>query len=285
MKNAIEVKNLVKEYKDFKLDNINLEIKKGCIVGLIGENGAGKTTLIKSLLNIIKISKGNIKIFDKDYIKNEQIIKDDIGVVLDNMFFPEILSPKDINLIMKDIFKKWDEQIFNKYLKDFGLSKNKKIKEMSKGMRKKLEIATALSHHPKLLILDEPTSGLDPVVRSEVLDIFLNFIQNEENTILLSTHITSDLENIADHIVFIDNGKKVLDKSRDDIIDNYGILKCDIKYFDKIDKNDIVKYKKNKYDCQILVDNINEIRNKYKDCIIDKITLDDLMVLMVKGEK
>ncbi len=285
MKNAIEVKNLVKEYKGFKLDNINLEIKKGCIVGLIGENGAGKTTLIKSLLNIIKISKGNIKIFDKDYIKNEQIIKDDIGVVLDNMFFPEILSPKDINLIMKDIFKKWDEQIFNKYLKDFGLSKNKKIKEMSKGMRKKLEIATALSHHPKLLILDEPTSGLDPVVRSEVLDIFLNFIQNEENTILLSTHITSDLENIADHIVFIDNGKKVLDKSRDDIIDNYGILKCDIKYFDKIDKNDIVKYKKNKYDCQILVDNINEIRNKYKDCIIDKITLDDLMVLMVKGEK
>lgn len=285
MKNAIEVKNLVKEYKDFKLDNINLEIKKGCIVGLIGENGAGKTTLIKSLLNIIKISKGNIKIFDKDYIKNEQIIKDDIGVVLDNMFFPEILSPKDINLIMKDIFKKWDEQIFNKYLKDFGLSKNKKIKEMSKGMRKKLEIATALSHHPKLLILDEPTSGLDPVVRSEVLDIFLNFIQNEENTILLSTHITSDLENIADHIVFIDNGKKVLDKSRDDIIDNYGILKCDIKYFDKIDKNDIVKYKKNKYDCQVLVDNINEIRNKYKDCIIDKITLDDLMVLMVKGEK
>lgn len=285
MKNAIEVKNLVKEYKDFKLDNINLEIKKGCIVGLIGENGAGKTTLIKSLLNIIKISKGNIKIFDKDYIKNEQIIKEDIGVVLDNMFFPEILSPKDINLIMKDIFKKWDEQIFNKYLKDFGLSKNKKIKEMSKGMRKKLEIATALSHHPKLLILDEPTSGLDPVVRSEVLDIFLNFIQNEENTILLSTHITSDLENIADHIVFIDNGKKVLDKSRDDIIDNYGILKCDIKYFDKIDKNDIVKYKKNKYDCQVLVDNINEIRNKYKDCIIDKITLDDLMVLMVKGEK
>jgi len=285
MKNAIEVKNLTKEYKDFKLDNINLEIKKGCIVGLIGENGAGKTTLIKSLLNIIKISKGNIKIFDKDYIKNEQAIKEDIGVVLDNMFFPEILSPGDINLIMKDIFKKWDEEVFNKYLKDFDLSKNKKIKEMSKGMRKKLEIATALSHHPKLLILDEPTSGLDPVVRSEVLDIFLNFIQNEENTILLSTHITSDLENIADHIVFIDNGRKVLDKSRDDIIDNYGILKCDIKYFDKIDKNDIVKYKKNKYDCQILVDNINEIRNKYKDCIIDKITLDDLMVLMVKGEK
>jgi len=145
MKNAIEVKNLTKEYKDFKLDNINLEIKKGCIVGLIGENGAGKTTLIKSLLNIIKISKGNIKIFDKDYIKNEQAIKEDIGVVLDNMFFPEILSPGDINLIMKDIFKKWDEEVFNKYLKDFDLSKNKKIKEMSKGMRKKLEIATALS--------------------------------------------------------------------------------------------------------------------------------------------
>ena len=156
---------------------------------------------------------------------------------------------------------------------------------MSKGMRKKLEIATALSHHPKLLILDEPTSGLDPVVRNEVLDIFLDFIQDEEHTILLSTHITSDLEHIADKIIFINQGKVVLDQSRDDLLDNYGILKCDVDKFDTISKDDIIAYKKNKYDYEILINDINKIKKKYKDFIIDKITLEELMVLMIKGEK
>ena len=152
-------------------------------------------------------------------------------------------------------------------------------------MRKKFEIATALSHHPKLLILDEPTSGLDPVVRNEVLDIFLKFIADEEHTILLSTHITSDLEHIADNIIFIDNGQIILEDTRDNIMDTYGILKCDIDYFRNIDKKDMISYKKNKYDYHILVKNINQIYKKYSNCIIDKITLEDLMVLMIKGEK
>ena len=208
MTNIIEIKNLVKKYDNrFTLGSIDLELPNGVIVGLIGENGAGKTTLIKSILNILKIDEGNIKIFNKDFNKEENTIKEDIGVVLDNMFFPEILTPKDINIVMKDIYKKWDEELFKKYLNDFGLNINKQIKTMSKGMRKKLEIATSLSHHPKILILDEPTSGLDPVVRNEVLDIFLDFIQDEEHTILLSTHITSDLEHIADKIIFINKGK------------------------------------------------------------------------------
>ena len=176
MKNAIEIRNLVKSYSDkFTLGEINLDIPSGIIIGLIGENGAGKTTLIKSILNIIRSDKGNIKIFEKDIKINESEIKENIGVVLDNMFFPELLMPKDINSIMKDVYKNWDEQLFNKYLSEFKLKNNQSIKSMSKGMRKKLEIATALSHHPKLLILDEPTSGLDPVVRNEVLDIFLDF--------------------------------------------------------------------------------------------------------------
>lgn len=286
MKNAIEIRNLVKNYGDkFTLGEINLDIPSGIIIGLIGENGAGKTTLIKSILNIIRSDKGNIKIFEKEVKKNECEIKENIGVVLDNMFFPELLMPKDINSIMKDVYKNWDEQLFNKYLSEFKLKNNQSIKSMSKGMRKKLEIATALSHHPKLLILDEPTSGLDPVVRNEVLDIFLDFIQDEEHTILLSTHITSDLEHIADKIIFINQGKVVLDQSRDDLLDNYGILKCDVDNFDTISKDDIIAYKKNKYDCEILVNDINKIKKKYKDFIVDKITLEELMVLMIKGEK
>ena len=286
MKNAIEIRNLVKNYGDkFTLGEINLDIPSGIIIGLIGENGAGKTTLIKSILNIIRLDKGNIKIFEKDIKINESEIKENIGVVLDNMFFPELLMPKDINSIMKDVYKNWDEQLFNKYLSEFKLKNNQSIKSMSKGMRKKLEIATALSHHPKLLILDEPTSGLDPVVRNEVLDIFLDFIQDEEHTILLSTHITSDLEHIADKIIFINQGKVVLDQSRDDLLDNYGILKCDVDKFDTISKDDIIAYKKNKYDCEILVNDINKIKKKYKDFIVDKITLEELMVLMIKGEK
>ena len=286
MKNAIEIRNLVKNYGDkFTLGEINLDIPSGIIIGLIGENGAGKTTLIKSILNIIRLDKGNIKIFEKDIKINESEIKENIGVVLDNMIFPELLMPKDINSIMKDVYKNWDEQLFNKYLSEFKLKNNQSIKSMSKGMRKKLEIATALSHHPKLLILDEPTSGLDPVVRNEVLDIFLDFIQDEEHTILLSTHITSDLEHIADKIIFINQGKVVLDQSRDDLLDNYGILKCDVDKFDTISKDDIIAYKKNKYDYEILINDINKIRKKYKDFIVDKITLEELMVLMIKGEK
>ena len=186
---------------------------------------------------------------------------------------------------MKDVYKNWDDSLFANYMDKFNLPINKPIKTMSKGMRKKLEIATALSHHPKLLILDEPTSGLDPVVRSEVLDIFLDFIKDENHTILLSTHITSDLEHIADYIVCIDEGKIVLDKTRDDILENYGILKCDIDKFDTISKEDMICYRKNKYDYEILVADKEKISRKYSDFIVDKITLEELMVLMIKGEK
>lgn len=286
MENIIEIKNLKKKYDDkFELGKIDIAIQKGVIVGLIGENGAGKTTLIKSMLNIIKIDSGEIKIFGKDYKKEEKEIKEDIGVVLDNMFFPELLNAKDINNVMKDVYKNWDSELYFSYLKEFDLPDNKPLKSMSKGMRKKLEIATALAHKPKLLILDEPTSGLDPVVRNEVLDIFLKFIEDEEHSILLSTHITSDLEHIADEIIFIDKGKKVLQKSRDEIIDNYGILKCDIDYFSNIDKKDMVAYKKTKYAYEILVNDKEQASKKYHNCVIDKITLEDLMLLVIKGEK
>lgn len=286
MNNVIEIKNLKKRYdNNFGLGEINLSIPSGYVIGLIGENGAGKTTLIKSILNIINTDTGEIKIFNKDSKKYDSLIKEDIGVVLDDIFFPEILTANDIDTVMKDIYKNWDKELFYKYLKDFNLPNNKKIKTLSKGMRKKLEIATALAHHPKLLILDEPTSGLDPVVRDDILDIFLNFIKDENHTILLSTHITSDLEHIADEIIFIDKGQIILNKSKDELLDNYGILKCDIDTFDKISKEDIVRYKRNKYNYEILVSNRNKMLKKYKNFIIDKITLDKLMVLVIKGGK
>lgn len=285
MKNAVEIKNLKKIYSDFQLKNINLNIPSGVIVGLIGENGAGKTTLIKSILNIIKIQEGEINIFGKNYLSCEDEIKENIGVVLDNMFFPELLTPNNIDLVMKDIYKSWDSSLFQKYLETFSLPKDKKIKELSKGMRKKLEIITALSHHPRLLLLDEPTSGLDPVVRSEVLELFQDFLQDDNHTILLSTHITSDLEHIADYIVFLDNGEILLNEEKSTILDNYGILKCDIDKFKEIDKEDIVRYKKEKYSYNILVSDKNKIKKKYPNCIIDNITLEDMMVLFIKGEK
>lgn len=283
MENILEVKNLSKKYTGFELKNISFELPKGMIMGFIGENGAGKTTTIKSILNIIGNYKGEVKIFGLDNRKNEKVIKEDIGVVLDDMFFPEILLPKDINDIMKDIYKNWDSNLYLKYLTDFNLPKDKQIKTFSKGMRKKLEIATALAHHPKLLILDEPTSGLDPVARNEVIDIFQDFIQNEECSILFSSHITTDLEHIADYITFINNGEIILSKTKDELIDKYGIVKCTESEFKKIDKKDFIKYQKNKYEYELLVENKKEFNKKYNINTIDKITLEDLMVLMIKG--
>lgn len=285
MKNVIEIKDLKKIYPDFSLSMNELKVPSGVVIGLIGENGAGKTTFIKSILNIIKKDSGTIKIFNKNLEEQELDIKKDIGVVLDNSFIPDTLNPKDINYIMKEIYDNWDTNLFYKYLKEFKIKDNQTLKTMSKGMKKKVEIATSLSHHPKLLILDEATSGLDPIVRNEVLDIFLDFIQDEDHTVILSTHITSDLEHIADYIIFINNGEIVLEKERNEILDNYGILKCDIDAFDSIDKKDIVRYKKTKYNYEILVDDKTSCKKKYKNYVIDNITLEDLMLLIIKGGK
>lgn len=285
MENNLEVKNLRKKYNGFELKDINLELPKGMIMGLIGENGAGKTTTIKSILNLIKIDKGEIKIFGLNIKENEKKIKEDIGVVLDDGFFSEYLNPADINKIMRKMYKNWDEKLYFKYLEDFKLPKNKISKEFSSGMKMKLKIAVALSHHPKLLILDEPTSGLDPVARSEILDIFQDFIQNEDNSIFVSSHITSDLEHIADYITFINEGKIVLSKTRDYLLEMYGIVKCSKSEFEKINKNDYVKFKVNRYEYDVLVEDKSKFKRKYDFKIIDKPTLDDIMLIYIKGEK
>ena len=285
MENILEIKNLSKKYKGFELKNVNIKLPKGMIMGFIGENGAGKTTTIKSILNIINRDSGEIKIFGLDNKENERKIKEDIGVVLDDSFLSEYLNPADINKIMKNIYKNWDEKLYFKYIEDFKLPKEKISKEYSSGMKMKLKIAVALAHHPRLLILDEPTSGLDPVARNEILDIFQEFIQDEEHGIFVSSHITSDLEHIADYITFINNGEIIFTKTRDELLENYGIVKCSEEQFKKIDKKDYIKYKKNRYEYDVLIEDKYEFKKKYDISVIDKPSLEDIMLIYIKGEK
>ena len=285
MENVLEVKNLNKKYEKFELKNVSFELPKGMILGLIGENGAGKTTTIKSILNIIKKESGNIKIFDIDIDENEKKIKQDIGVVLDDSFLSEYLTPKDINKIMRNFYTNWDEELYFNYIEKFNLPKEKISKDFSNGMKMKLKIATAISHKPKLLILDEPTSGLDPVARNDILDIFQEFIEDGEHSILVSSHITSDLEHIADFITFINNGEVLFTKSKDELLENYGIARCSEEELKKFDKNDYIKYKKNKYEYDVLIEHKNEFKKKYDVGVIDKPTIEDIMLIYIKGEK
>ena len=285
MKNSIEVKNISKSYTGFQLKNINFNVPEGCIVGLVGENGAGKTTTIKAILNIINTT-GEIKIFGKDNKKYEKEIKKDIGVVLDDSFLSEYLTTKNINSIMKEFYDNWNEEKYFNYLKQFNLPTNKIVKDFSSGMKMKLKSAVAISHSPKLLILDEPTSGLDPIVRNEILDIFRKFIEEDEKrAILMSTHITTDLEHISDYIVFIEKGNIIFNLPTEELLENYGIIKCSKEDFEKIKNTDYVKYKKEKYQYEVLVQNKSEFRKKYNISTIDRPSIEDIMLFYVKGEK
>lgn len=285
MENNIELQNVSKKYKGFELKNINFNVPEGCVVGLIGENGAGKTTTIKTILNITKFD-GNIKIFKKDNKKSEKEIKQDLGIVLDDSFLSEYMTAKSINSVMKDFYKNWDEKKYFNYLKQFNLPTDKLVKEFSSGMKMKLKIATAISHNPKVLILDEPTSGLDPIVRSEILDIFRKYIEEDEKrSILLSTHITTDLEHISDYIVFIDNGKMLFNLPTSDLLENYAIVKCNEIDFKKIKKEDYISYKKEKYQYEILIDNRYKFSKKYDVSTIDKASIEDIMLFYIKGDK
>ena len=285
MENNIEVNNLSKKYDIFELKNINFTVPKGSIVGFVGENGAGKTTTIKSILNITNAS-GNIKILGKDIKQYEKEIKQNIGVVLDDSFLSEYLTAKQINSIMKDIYNEWNENKYINYLKQFNLPINKLLKDYSSGMKMKLKIATAISHNPKLLILDEPTSGLDPVVRNEILDLFRNYIEEDETrSIFISTHITTDLEHISDYIVFIKNGEIIFNLPTIELLENYGIIKCSKEDFSKIDEQDYIRFKQEKYQYEVLTDNKENIIKKYDITTIDKPSIEDIMLLYVKGEK
>ena len=284
MENILDIKNLCKSYKNFKLDNISFQIKKGFVMGLIGENGAGKTTTIKLIMNLLKKDGGTIEIFDKDNCKYEREIKEKIGFVYDDCFYYENLSIKDNGKIFANFYKLWSWDAFNKYISDFGLNEKQKVKELSKGMKMKFAIALALSHGAEFLIFDEPTSGLDPVMRRQILDIFQNLMEDEKMGILISSHITSDLEQIADYITYIKKGKVVFSETTLDVLDNYKIIKGSLEDLDSIDKNLIWGLRKNKYGFEGMIMDINKLdKSILKKLVIERLTLEDIMVNVNRG--
>ncbi len=283
MNNALTISGLTKTYKDFVLDSVSFAVPSGSIVGLIGENGAGKSTTINAALGLIQKEAGNVSILGKEDLDGG--IKEQIGIVFDGSNYPEILSPKKLNRVMKNIYYSWDEQTYFQLLKQFSLPFDKQIKQFSKGMRMKLAICVALSHHSKLLILDEATSGLDPVIRDDILDMLLDFVQDEEHAILISSHITGDLEKIADYIVFLHEGKVVFSKPKDELMEQYGMIKCGAAQFDELDKSDIIVYRKMDYEWQVLISNRDKMQKKYSKAMIFPATIDEIMLLYVKGEK
>lgn len=283
MENLLEISGLCKRYPSFSLENVSFSVTAGSIMGFIGENGAGKTTTLKLILNEIRRDAGAIRIFGKDNIRDEIEVKKQIGVVFDESYFYEEMTAEDVGKILKRVFSTWDEPLYKKYQKDFGLPQKKKIKEYSKGMKMKLSIASAIAHHPRLLILDEATSGLDPVVRSDILDLFLDFIQDEGCSVLFSSHITSDLERVADYVTFLHEGRVVFSKPKDELIDGCGVLKCGASKFSSLDKSGFLRWREGNSECEALVADKDEARRKYPGLVVDNASLDEIMLLYVKG--
>ena len=284
MKNCIEIKGLCKSYGDFSLNNINLTLPGGSILGLIGENGAGKTTTIKCILNLIRRDAGEITVLGHDNIREEKLAKQDIGLVLDECFFHDTLRPLDVGRVLAPAYKNWDSDLFRSYLDKFGLPEKKLIKEFSRGMKMKLSLSAALAHHPKLLILDEATAGLDPVIRDEILDEFLGFIQDEDHAILMSSHITSDLEKVADYIAYIHQGEVVLSDAKDAILDSYGRVGCTAAQLEAIDRADVLRVRKGSFGCEALVKDRAAFARKYPMLLVERTTLEDIMLFVGKGE-
>ena len=287
MENILELNQVSKTFpkSGFRLDNVSFSLPYGAIMGFVGENGAGKTTTIGCVLNTVLKDGGTIKLFGKEMLDRDTDMREKIGVVYDGDNFPGYLTAEQLSQIMQGLYATWDTSLFQRYLDSFHLSKKQKIKSYSKGMTMKLAIATALSHHPQLLILDEATSGLDPVMRDEILDVFLDFIQEENHSILLSSHITSDLEKVADYITFIHKGKLILTASKNDLVYHYAVMRCRESQFRTLGKEDIVAYRKRDFQIDVLVSNKKEAQRKYRDIVIDSVSVDEIMLLLVKGER
>lgn len=281
MDDVLVLQDVTKCYEDFKLEQISFQVPKGCICGFIGQNGAGKTTTIQLILDIIKRDGGSIQVFGQDMKENGPALKEKIGVVFDEMGFHEFLTPKEINSIMKNIYTNWKEALFFDYLKRFSLPAKKRCGSFSRGMRMKLQIAVALSHEAELLIMDEPTSGLDPIVRNEMLQIFQEFVLEENHTILLSSHITGDLERIADMVVFINRGRIILWGDKNEILESHGLIKCKKEDLERIDKEDIVSIRQSAFCTEVLVSGKDKCKQKYGRMIMEQTTLEEIMIFYV----
>ncbi|MCL2388511.1 MAG: ABC transporter ATP-binding protein [Defluviitaleaceae bacterium] len=287
MSTILEVKGLNKQYKNssFRLNDVSMSIPSGAIMGFVGENGAGKSTTIGCILNTLIKDSGTVTIFGREMTNDSTDIRDDIGVVYDTNCFPAYLTPTQIASAMRHMFSKWDDNLYLDYLKKFKLPEKQSIKAYSRGMSMKLNIAVALAHKPRLLVLDEATSGLDPIMRDEILDVFLDFVTDENKSILLSSHITSDLEKVADYITFIHDGSIVFTESKDDLIYKYGVMRCKAAQFEQLDKADILAFRKHDYQIDALINDRKTAEQKYRDIVIDNITIEEIMLMLVKGER
>ncbi|QOS77537.1 ABC transporter ATP-binding protein [Paenibacillus sp. JNUCC31] len=286
MTNAIELRNLSKTYPLFKLDQISLDVKQGYITGLIGPNGAGKSTLISLITGLIRPDSGSIRTLGNAIPTQEVNVKERIGIVSDECFYYEHLTIREMKSMIAPFYKKWDEKQFNCYLEQFELSPKKKIQELSKGMKIKFSLAVALSHDAELLIMDEPTSGLDPVFRRELLDLLADMIQDETKSIIFSTHITTDLERIADYITFINKGRIIFNETKDDVLERYTIVKGDMKLLDADTRRQFVGIRETAVGFEGLADNRAEVERLFgNDALLHRPSLEDLIYFTAKGER
>ena len=284
MNNALEVSHLTKDYGAFRLEDVSFTVPGGTIMGLIGENGAGKSTTIKCILNLLHRDGGTISVFGMDNLAEEQAVKAQMGVVLDESSFHEGLTPLQLGKTLSRLYPHWDDQYYQDYLIKFQLPGKKTIKTFSRGMKMKLAIAAAFAARPRLLLLDEATSGLDPVVRDEILDEFLNFIQDEHHAILISSHITSDLEKAADYITYLHQGRVAITGAKDELLETYGKLVCGKADLEKVDKSLLKGCRVGQFGCEALVKNRHAFLRRYPDLTVDPVTLEDIMVLTGKGD-
>lgn len=284
MSAAIELKGVSKSYPHFALKDITFNVPKGCIVGLIGENGAGKSTTLKTILNICSADAGTITFYGKGINTLSLSDKENIGVVFDDSVFYENLSAFELEKIFSKIYKKWDRNYYLELLTKLDIPTDKKLAEYSKGMKTKLSVICALSHHPKVLIIDESLSSLDPVMRDEMLDLLLDFVTDDENAVLFSSHIIEDLQKIADYIVCINHGEVAFEKSKDELLYENAIIRCRANQLSEIEKQDMIAIYRDENGVAVLVHNYDGIRGKYKNLMVDQATLDEIMKIMIKGE-
>jgi len=286
MENVIELNNVSKRLKAFSLESINLQVKKGLITGFIGENGAGKTTTIKLMMNLLKPDQGEVKVFGLDYKTHEKEIKERIGFVYDENIFFEGLNLKDIKRIIAPAYKRWDDNQFKYYIEKFELPLNKAIKTFSKGMKMKASLSLALAHHPELIIMDEPTAGLDPVFRQELLTLLQDLITDENRTIFFSTHITTDLDKIADYIAFLQGGRMLFNQSKEALMDNYAIVKGDNDLLDADTEKPFLKIDRKATGFTALTDNVSEVKQIFNDeVLIEQATLEEIMYYSKKEKR
>ncbi len=282
MQNAIELRGLKKRLGSFVLGPIDLTVPRGCIVGYIGENGAGKSTTIKLLLNLMMPDEGEIRLFGKEVRKFTPQMKKDIAYVFDDLYLPEDMTLKNVQNFHRKLYgQAWQDKTFSDLVARFNLPDNKSIKHFSRGMKMQLGLALALSHGAKLLLLDEATSGLDPVIRDDVLDILLEYIQNENHTVFVSSHILSDLEKVADYIAFIHNGQLLFMETKDDLVNQYGIASLSEKQLEELDDMAIVGKRPHQFGVEVML----KRELVPSDFELEKVSIEDIMVYMIKGKR